>query len=149
VGIATVVASGNDNSSTGISYPGCIAGAISVGNTTLDSNGNDAVLGYTTYGSNSNQTSDLLAPGTDICSAVPVALDTAPGQTAYDRLHLLRNLDGYPACGRAIAVLRSWRPTASVSQALNALRQSGPGVYDSRNGITRTRINLYRALAYI
>lgn len=150
-GIATVVAAGNDNSSTGLSYPACIANAISVGNTTLDSSGYDAVLGYTPSGSNSNQTLDLLAPGTDICSAVPSWFDTRSGQTTYDGIDCTYygTSMATPHVAGAIAVLRQRRPTASVDQLLYALQKSGPGVYDSRNGVTRTRINLYGALAYI
>src|SRR5205085_6750012 len=69
--IPVVVSSGNDNSSTLVGSPACNSNAISVGNTTLTEAGADAVLGNVAGGSNSNATLDLLAPGTDICSAVP------------------------------------------------------------------------------
>jgi len=69
VGIATVISSGNENYANALGAPACNSRAVSVGNTTLDNNNYDAVLGYTRYGSNSNATLDLLAPGTDICSA--------------------------------------------------------------------------------
>jgi subtilisin family serine protease len=140
VNIATVVSSGNNDYTNAVSHPACISGAISVGNTTLDASGYDAVLGYTTNGSNSNKTLDLLAPGTDICSAVPGA--------RYE-------CDWYgtsmaaPHVAGAIAVLKQKRPGATVGQLLSALGKSGPAVYDSRNGISRIRINVYAALSYI
>jgi subtilisin family serine protease len=140
VNIATVVSSGNDNYKNAVGYPACISGAISVGNTTIDDTGFEAVFGYTKYGSNSNATLDLLAPGTDICSAVPgngVACDWIGTSMAA------------PHVAGAIAVLKQKRPGATVAQLLNALYKSGPAIYDSRNGIKRIRINVYAALANI
>lgn len=138
--IATVISSGNDDFSDRLGRPSCISGAISVGNTTLDAAGYEAVLGYTTYGSNSNSTLDLLAPGTDICSAVPGnGVDCTKYGTSMAAPHV----------AGAIAVLKQRRPTATVAQLLSALQRSGVGVYDSRNRITVTRIDVYRALSYI
>lgn len=150
VGIATVVASGNDNYSRYVSQPACFSTAISVGNTTLTSGGADAVFGNGSYvgtdgrtyvtGSNSNSTLDLLAPGTDICSAVPGnRYDCTKGGTSMAAPHV----------AGAIAVLRQSRPAATIQQVVNALHQSGASVYDGRNGITRSRINVYRALGII
>ena len=76
--IPVVISSGNDNYSNMVGSPACNSNAISVGNTTLSGN-LDAVFGNTKYGSNSNSTLDLLAPGTDICSAVPTAFDGYDG----------------------------------------------------------------------
>jgi subtilisin family serine protease len=140
VNIATVAASGNDDYSNAVGYPACISGAISVGNTTLDAAGYDAVLGYTQGGSNSNATLDLLAPGTDICSAVPGNL--------YE-CHWFGTSMAAPHVAGAIAVLKQKRPGATVSQLLNALTNSGPTVYDQRNGISRIRINVNTALSKI
>lgn len=61
--IAVVIASGNDSSSNGISAPGCVSGAISVGATT----DTDTIASFT------NRASYLsyLAPGVSIKSSVP------------------------------------------------------------------------------
>jgi subtilisin family serine protease len=150
VGIATVVASGNDNYRDGVSKPACFANAVSVGNSTLDAYGADAVFGNASYigtdgrtywtGSNSNGTLDLLAPGTDICSAVPGnRVDCAKGGTSMAAPHV----------AGAMAVLRAYRPAATVDQMVGALHYSGTSVYDSRNGITRSRINVWYALGRI
>jgi len=149
-GVATVIASGNDDYTNGVSSPGCIANAITVGNTTLDTAGYDAVLGYThgPGGSNSSATLDLLAPGTDICSAVPVFLDYDGSKDGIGCDWTGTSMAA-PHVAGAIAVLKAYRPSATVDQSQNALRLSGPGLYDSRNGITRTRINLYTALGKI
>jgi subtilisin family serine protease len=138
--IATVISSGNNDYYNALGHPSCISGAISVGNTTLDASGYEAVLGYTTYGSNSNSTLDLLAPGTDICSAVPGnGVDCTKYGTSMAAPHV----------AGAIAVLKQFRPSATVAQVLSALQRSGVGIYDSRNGVTVTRIDVYRALSYI
>jgi len=138
-GIATVVSSGNDDDPQRISRPGCVANAISVGNTTLDAAGNDAVFGYAARaGSNSNATLDLLAPGTDICSAVP--------NNRYECDGWIGTSMAAPHVAGAFAVARSFSPAASVDQILVALQRSGTAVYDDRNGVTRTRIHVANAL---
>lgn len=149
VGIATIVSSGNDNSSTGTRRPSCIANAISVGNTTLDPAGYDAVYGYVSGGSNSNATVDLLAPGTDICSAVPVTLDF-DGNADGIGCGWIGTSMAAPHVAGAFAVARAFRSltasAATVDYIDAALRRSGISVTDSRNGITRTRINVANLL---
>jgi subtilisin len=146
VGIATVVSSGNKDWIDSVGYPACISNAISVGNTTLDPLGNDAVFGYVAdAGSNSNWTLDLLAPGTDICSAVPTWLEADDYKDGIDCRYIGTSMAA-PHVAGAIAVLRQFRPGASVDQLQAALQASGPSVYDSRNGISRTRINVWNAL---
>jgi subtilisin family serine protease len=149
VGIATVVASGNDNYAWWLSHPACYSGAVSVGNSTLTTSGADAVFGNASYvvngvtkwtGSNSNETLDLLAPGTDICSAVPGnRYDCTKGGTSMATPHV----------AGAIAVLRQVRTAATVDQSVAALRKSGTLVNDSRNNLNTYRINVYNALFWI
>jgi hypothetical protein len=150
VGIATVVSSGNDNSSTGTRRPSCIANAISVGNTTLDPFGYDAVYGYVAGGSNSNATVDLLAPGTDICSAVPSWLDNDGNANGIGCSWIGTSMAA-PHVAGAFAVARAFRPSLGASAATvdhidSALRRSGTSVTDSRNGLTRTRIHVANML---
>ncbi len=141
VGIGVVVASGNNDYVNAVSKPACFANAVSVGNTTLTSTGADAVFGYVANaGSNSNATLDLLAPGTDICSAVP--------NNRFDCTKVGTSMAA-PHVAGAFALLRQYRPAASVAQMVTALQRSGTPVTDSRNGIVRSRINVWSALGTI
>jgi subtilisin len=144
VGIATVVASGNHNSASRIANPACISYATSVGNTTITKTGADAVYGNVRGGSNSNRTLDLLAPGTDICSAEPVRFT----RRGYDCTEIGTSMAA-PHVAGTMAVLRQRRPTASVLQMEQALKAGGVPVADSRNGVVRPRINLWRSLGRI
>lgn len=140
-GIGVVVSSGNDDYYNAVSKPACFANAVSVGNTTLTSTGADAVFGYVPRaGSNSNATLDLLAPGTDICSAVP--------NNRFDCTKIGTSMAA-PHVSGAFALLRQYRPAASVAQMVTALQRSGTSVTDSRNGIVRSRINVWSALGTI
>lgn len=136
-GIATVVAAGNDDWSNAVRRPACVSSAVVVGNSTLTAGGSDAVFGKTVDGSNSSKLVDLLAPGTDICSAVP--------GNRYE-CHWVGTSMAAPHVTGAMAVLRQRRPGATVSAVVIALKGSGPGVTDSRNGLVRTRINVVGAL---
>jgi len=149
-GVATVVASGNDDFYNAVSKPACISNAIAVGNTTLTTAGYDAVLGYTNGpgGSNSSASLDLLAPGTDICSAVPLSLDLRDGSKDGIGCDWFGTSMAAPHVAGAIAQLRQSRPTATVDQILSALQRRGSAVTDSRNNITRTRINIANAIYY-
>jgi subtilisin family serine protease len=152
--IPTVISSGNDNYSNGITWPACNSNAVSVGNTTLTaaSGGVDADYGYVTGGSNTAATLDLLAPGTDICSAVPASLDydgSADGwQCGWNGTSMAA-----PHVAGALAILTQKRPTATVDQMVAALQRSGStggvAITDSRNtSVTRTRINAANAVYY-
>jgi len=77
VGIATVIASGNDGATNAISFPACISSAISVGATGDGSAANapvDTILPF----SNSASFLNLLAPGSLITSSVP-GVGVSPG----------------------------------------------------------------------
>jgi subtilisin len=136
VGIATVVSSGNDGYSDAISSPACNSDVISVGNSTLDSNGQDAVYS----GSNSASFLSVLAPGTQICSSVPVNASEC-GWTGTSM--------AAPHVTGAIASLKELRPGASVASELAALQQSGSPISDSRNGVTKSRIDVWGAIVYL
>ncbi len=136
VGIATVVSSGNDGWSDSMGSPACNSNVISVGNTTIDSSGVDAVW----HTSNSAATLTLLAPGTQICSSIP----NSSSSCAYTGTSMAA-----PVVAGAIAALKQLRPTATVASEINALHYSGTSVSDSRNGIVRTRINVPGALHWL
>lgn len=128
VGIATVIASGNNSSSTGISYPGCISTAISVGATT-DS---DTIASF----SNSASWLSLLAPGVNIISSRPGGTFASLSGTSMATPHVTG----------AWALLKQKSPTITVSQALLDLSSTGTPIFDARNGITKPRIRVNTAL---
>jgi subtilisin family serine protease len=126
--IAVIAASGNDGSSSSIDTPACLSSVISVG--AVDDN--DVVWSS----SNSNSLLDLLAPGVSVSSSNFVGGYTLASGTSMAAPHV----------AGAFAVLRSADPTATRAQLLSALTSTGQGVLDSRNGLTRPRIQLDEAL---
>lgn len=145
VGIATVVASGNNGYTGGISAPACISTAVSVGATWARSGytnncegnylGTSAVDSVACY-SNSSYFLSLLAPGSQIYSS------------------LFNNTYGYrdgtsmaaPHVAGSWAVMKQKNPGATVTEILNTLKNTGTPVSDPRNGIIKPRINLAAAL---
>jgi subtilisin family serine protease len=126
--IATVISSGNNSSSTGVSVPGCITTAITIGNTTKT----DIVAGT----SNSAAVVDLLAPGTSINSSVPgggFAQMTGTSMAA-------------PHVAGAIAVLRSIKNDLTVDQIEDILESTGVRLTDPKNNLSFPRLNLQAAV---
>jgi subtilisin len=137
VGIATVVASGNNSYTSAIGAPACISSAISVGST--DDGGNGTTQDNVSSFSNSSPVLHLLAPGKWISSSVPNGG--------------FQNLSGTsmatPHVAGAFAILKQRKPDATVSQMLRALRTTGRPISDSRNNIVKPRIQIDRALERI
>ena len=131
IGVATVVASGNSGIPFAISSPACISSAVSVGST----NKNDVV----SYFSNVAPFLSLLAPGESITSSVPGGSYSSMSGTSMAAPHV----------AGAWAVLRQAAPSASVSDILESLRNTGLVIHDDRflGGSTIPRIRLLRALA--
>ena len=130
--IATVASSGNNRYTEQIGWPGCISTAVSVG-ATLDTT--DTVASY----SNSSSILSLLAPGSGIISAVP-----GNGYGSKDGTSMAA-----PHIAGAWALARQKSQLASVSTILNAIQSTGVPVTDSRNGITKPRVAIDRALAVL
>jgi len=128
VGIATAIASGNNGYTDGISSPGCISTAVSVGATTKS----DVVASY----SNSASILCLLAPGSAITSSVPGGSFASWYGTSMATPHV----------AGAWAVLKSAKPRASVVEILNALTITGVPITDSRNSIVKPRIQVDKAV---
>jgi len=126
--IAVVAASGNESYTQGISSPACISSVISVG-ATSDA---DTVAGF----SNSADILDLLAPGVQIESAIP----------GNDTAVLSGTSMATPHVAGAIAILRSKAPGSYVNELIDALIVTGRSVLDSRNGISKPRIQVDLAL---
>jgi uncharacterized protein (TIGR03437 family) len=134
LGIATVVAAGNESYTGSLSAPACISSAISVGSTGDGSGGTtqDAVSGF----SNSASFLNLLAPGELINSSVPGGNFSNFRGTSMATPHVTG----------AWAALKQKSPNASVSQILMALKDTGSPITDSRNGIARPRIRVDAAV---
>ena len=144
--IAVVVSSGNDGSTTGISFPACVPNAISVGATNdgssesplctangPDTSGFDEVSSY----SNSDELVDVLAPGSNIRSS---------WGTGSQICNLRGTSMAAPHVAGAFAVIKAEYPTATTSDILTAIQTTGAPVTDSRNGVTKPRLDVYAAL---
>ena len=131
VGIATVIAAGNDRYKDNINAPGCISSAISVGATT----DTDQIADF----SNIYPQIHLLAPGVDITSSVPGnKLDSFQGTSMAT-----------PHVAGAFAVLKQVNPDATVDEILALLQTTGDLVNDMRSGgieVDMPRINLAQAV---
>jgi subtilisin family serine protease len=128
VGIATVVASGNNDFSDGLNAPACLSSAVSVGATTKT----DMIPSF----SNSAPFLSLLAPGVDIRSSIPGGGFAAKDGTSMATPHV----------AGAWAIMKQKFPAASVSSVLNALQTTGLPIQDPSNGVTTPRIRIFHAL---
>jgi subtilisin family serine protease len=128
VGIATIAAAGNEGSTNSLNTPACLSNVISVGSTTKT----DAV----SFFSNSASFLDLLAPGQAITSSLPG--NTFGGKSGTSM--------ATPHVAGAWAVLKSGKPTATVTEVLNSLKNTGVPIFDSRNGMTFPRIQVDSAM---
>lgn len=124
VGIVTIVASGNSGYTSSLSAPACVSSTISVGAT--DKSDNIA------YFSNSASFLDVLAPGVDILSTLPGGQMGLKSGTSMAAPHV----------SGAWAILKSMFPTATVDSLLTDLKNNGVPITDTRNNITKSRINL-------
>lgn len=128
VGIPTVAASGNDGYIDRMTSPACLSNAVSVGATAKS----DVVADY----SNSASFLNLLAPGDHIFSSVPGDFFEVKSGTSMAAPHV----------SGAWAILRRYKPSASVDEILSALTSTGVPVTDARNGITKPRIRIDAAM---
>ena len=140
-GITVVAAAGNEAYSNALSAPACTPGVISVG-AVYAANfgglawGNNLCTDYTSTADQITCFSDsasfltLLAPG---------ALVTAAGITEGGTSQAAPHVAG------AVAVLRAAFPSETLSSTLNRLTSSGVPITDSRNGLTKPRLDLAAA----
>jgi subtilisin family serine protease len=133
IGIASVTASGNDGSSSSLTSPGCISSAVSVGS--VDKN--DTVSWF----SNIASFLSLLAPGGSITSSVPGGGFQALSGTSMATPHVTGSW----------ALMRQALPGGGVSTILDALRQTGRPIRDTRFFGTATipRVRIFEALASV
>ncbi len=130
VGIATVVAAGNEGHTNGLSDPACVPDAVSVG--AVDSA--DKVPSW----SNSSNYLSLLAPGVGIRSSVPGGGFGFMSGTSMAAPHV----------AGAFALMKQAHPNAGVSAIVTRMRQTGKPVSDPKSGFTTPRLNVDRAIRY-
>src|SRR5947209_16063733 len=115
-GLATVIGSGNDGSTSQLSAPACVCSAVSVGATTKD----DGVADY----SNVAPFLSLFAPGDENISSYPGESFAVASGTSMAAPHV----------AGAWAILKQAAPTASVDEILAAMTSTGVPITDPRAG---------------
>jgi len=123
-GIATVIASGNEEYGDGIAFPACISNAVAVGATTKA----DEVAWYT----NSSPAIDVWAPGSNIASAVTGGLYESASGTSMATPHV----------AGAFAVVDQLLPSATLATKEYRITKTGKYVTDPLNDIKRRRLKL-------
>lgn len=130
--ISVVVASGNEASTSLISFPACIEKAIPVGATTKG----DAMASYT----NRNMLLQILAPGSSINSTCNGGDYCTKSGTSMATPHV----------AGAIAIINQFLKLQGDSrnpqEIESALNMTGKIIYDSGSGLNYSRINVYGAI---
>ena len=148
VGVATVIASGNDYLLTAIGSPACVSSAIAVGASTAARTGTvdtPAIFSNRPRAANNNPNAagdrllDLMAPGYFVWSSITTST-TSYGDNAGTSM-------AAPHVAGAWAVLKGISPRASVTQVLGWLRSTGKIIVDRRNSdpLSIPRINVAAA----
>ncbi|MEA2036034.1 MAG: S8 family serine peptidase [Nanoarchaeota archaeon] len=137
--IPVIIASGNQDFSTGISYPACSPNAISVGASTKGNNMWDD--------SNTYSSLDLLAPGESI-----VSLNSNWEGSEPDYVDGTGTSAATPHVSGAAALIKEYQDdlnnNPSPDRIKEALVYSGKLIHDSDSGLTFPRIDVLKALDY-
>ena len=136
LGVATVVSAGNDGTTAGVSHPGCISSAVTVGSTrspraelslldTVSTFSNAPATSANLPDGTNNRLLDVLAPGDPIKSSLAY-----PAGSYAD---LSGTSMAAPHVAGAWAVLKGVFPSASVTDILQTLIATGQPINDTRN----------------
>lgn len=140
IGVATIVAAGNNGSEDGLTDPACLSNVISVGSTGDGSMGStrDAVSDYSNCATSTSgrATPSLMAPGEVILSSVP----------GVGFSYFLGTSMASPQVAGAWAILRAARPTATIDQIASTLDNTGYPVTDDKCSLTISQIQVDAAL---
>jgi hypothetical protein len=146
-GIAVVAAAGNDGFTSGLNKPACTPGIISVGavyDSDLSTQGYPSGVIWGTLCTDTTTAADKITCFSDsanfLTMLAPGALITAAGVTDGGTSQASPHVAG------AIAVLRSTFPSESLAQIQTRLTSSGTMITDTRNGISKPRLNLLEAV---
>ncbi len=131
LGVASVVAAGNEGFTSGVTAPACVSTAVAVG----ASDAGDAPASFTNRG----PLVDLFAPGVAIRSSVPGGTYTELSGTSMAAPHV----------AGVFALMRQAYPRFSVAQALQRLQATGRRLrYTAgRASVTTARIDAEQATA--
>ncbi|SEG94326.1 Subtilase family protein [Nonomuraea solani] len=129
LGVAPVVAAGNNGFENGVSSPACISTAVTVGAT----DDSDALASFTNRG----PLLDLFAPGVGINASVP---DDGYGEKSGTSMSA-------PHVAGAFALMRQAYPDFTVAQSLQRLRDTGRPIQVDAGGTPTitARIDMERA----
>jgi uncharacterized repeat protein (TIGR01451 family) len=143
-GISVIVASGNSSFLDGLASPACAPSAISVG-AVYDSN-----VGPVSWLTTPNCSDSVTSADKVICFSNSANYLTMIAPGAFI------NAAGFsfggtsqapPHVAGAVAVLRSAFPNETLTQTQTRLINSGTPILDTRNNITKPRLNLFAAAA--
>ncbi len=139
-GILSVISSGNNQYLDGITSPACTPNAVSVG-AVYDAN--VGAISYSGLCSETGTSADKVACFSNSASFLtllaPGALITAGGATQAGTSQAAPHVAG------AVAVLRAEFTSDTVDQTVSRMVNTGTSVLDTRNNITKPRLNLLAA----
>ena len=143
-GILTVIASGNENFTNGISGPACTPKAVSVG-AVYDSN-----IGARNWGVGCNDTTTAADKVTCFSNSASYLSVLAPGsEITAAGITMSGTSQATPHVAAAVAILHGARPLDTPASTLSRLTTTGTSVTDTRNSKVFPRINVLAALGSI
>lgn len=136
VGIATVIASGNERQCNAVASPGCVEGAVTV-------TGSDKLGNAYTSGNWHDIMVDLVAPGTSIESA------TAWNDASYGSYY--GTSMSTPHVAGAWAIIKQFDPSLSVDDIVQVLQDSGTLIYNDMcpERMPKPQINIGKAISFL